>query len=218
MKRNPWPRSGRSAPPAGLVVLALCVAACLANPSTFRVFLGRRWHPCCRIFGPETDFSRSVSSPTSASRSRSSPGRLVLVHWFLSAHGRAWAGLVPAERAPVRLEPVPAVRGDRGVWGVFMRLRPGVRRRLRRGAALNGQEWYHDRFGTEGRLGCRLDPLVDRRPAGDAGGSSSASAWPSPAGAGPRTTRGSASRSIPTTSPSRPPSTWPAARTSRATS
>ena len=34
--------------------------------------------------------------------------------------------------------------------------------------APNGQEWYQDRFGVQGRLGGAVDVLVDRWPPGDA--------------------------------------------------
>ena len=74
---------------AGLVVLVLCVAACLVNPSTLSHLL-RRPDPVLQLFGPATDFitldQLSYFGKASASRLR----RLVLVHGFLPVDGRRW--------------------------------------------------------------------------------------------------------------------------------
>ena len=39
------------------------------------------------------------------------------------------------------------------LWGVFIGFGPEFAVVFAAVLALNGQEWYHDRFGTEGRLG-----------------------------------------------------------------
>ena len=71
---------------------------------------------------------------------------------------RPWSlrgiGFVRAQPAAVLARPVPDVRRgdiDRGGWPCCI---PGRSRLLSLAVlALNGQEWYHDTIGTEGRLG-----------------------------------------------------------------
>ena len=53
------------------------------------------------------------------------------------------------------------------LWGVMMRYSAEFAIVFAAVMALNGQEWYQARFGTEGRLGRGCGALVDRRPPGD---------------------------------------------------
>ena len=143
---------------------------------------------------------------------------LVLVDGVLSLDGRRGPGVVPVERPPVRLEPLPAVRGHRGLLGRLHPVRTRVRHRLRRGPRPQRPGVVSRSVRRPRAAGRGLDHLVDRGPAGDARRPLLLRARSaSPAGGRPRTTRGSASATTPTSSPSRPPSTCPGARTSRGT-
>jgi hypothetical protein len=145
-----------------LGALGLSAAACLANPSTYKVFaagFGPIVDPLLRLFGRgsglmTTDqlgffdresqaFLNRTSGPTAASDlvalylvavllvlvsfalnwKRFSPARFLL----FAAMAVMWAG-------GIALNPVFAV-----VFAVVL--------------TLNGQEWYHDTVGTQGRLG-----------------------------------------------------------------
>ena len=50
------------------------------------------------------------------------------------------------------------------LWGAYIRFGSSSPSSSPPPWCLNGQEWYHDRFGTEGRLGRGWAALVDRRP------------------------------------------------------
>ncbi len=55
------------------------------------------------------------------------------------------------------------------LWGCLVRYSTEFALVLAPIVALNGQEWFQGRFGTPRPAGRRLDVLVHRRPAGDAG-------------------------------------------------
>ena len=73
--------------------------------------------------------------------------------FFLNIQRFSWARFLPFAVMSV-------------IWGIFMNANPMFAVVFAAVVAPNGQEWYHDRFGTEGRLGRVLDALVDGGPTG----------------------------------------------------
>ena len=150
--------------PIGLVVLAACGLACLANPSIGRVYIAG--------FGPLADVFRPMPGALTQ-------GELTLLPFGeRGAESRAFFG----EAAVPRLIGFYAMllflglgsfllnreRFDLGRFLMFLaaallaallwRLQDVLALTLAVSLALNGQEWFQDRFGTEGRmaLGWRL--------------------------------------------------------------
>ncbi len=137
----------------GLVVLAVCVAACLANPSTYRVFL-TAMAPLLSVFGPQTETIRlgEISYFGKQIQKLQSDwywytGFYVLMvaiglgSFLLNARRFAWSRFLPF-----------AVMA--ALWAIFIGFRQEFAVVFAAVTAINGQEWYHDRFGTQGRLGC----------------------------------------------------------------
>jgi tetratricopeptide (TPR) repeat protein len=148
------PAGSRTVRPAtGLVVLALCVAVCLANPSTYRVFLAAM-APVLSLFGPAVEvFKFGEISYFGKQIQKQFPNdwywftiyylimvALALGSFLLNARRFAWSRFLPFALIAV-------------FWGVFMGFRQEYAVVFAAVTALNGQEWYQDRFGTEGRLG-----------------------------------------------------------------
>lgn len=145
--------NGGSGLAVGFLVLGVSVAACLANPSTYRVFVAAL-SPVLQFFGPKTDLIR----PGEFSYFGKQIQQLYRVDWYwftvfyllMVTLGLA-TFLVNARRFTwSRFLPFAAISA---IWGVFMGFRQEYAVVFAAVAALNGQEWYHDRFGTEGRLG-----------------------------------------------------------------
>jgi hypothetical protein len=142
----------RTAVRTGLIVLAACAAICLANPSFYKVYPAavgsilpiRAWAP-----GPLTELDTSIFSPLIAGKPTEDDGSILL---FGVLAGIGYLSFILNARRfslPRFLIYTAAV--------VFWAL---VRRYVLEFApvfavvmVLNGQEWYQDRFGTEGRLG-----------------------------------------------------------------
>jgi tetratricopeptide (TPR) repeat protein len=138
---------------AGLMVLAGCIAACLANPSTYRVFFAVV-SPFLRLFGPKGDFiTADQLSYFGEGIRQQAPNdwywmtvyylvivALGLASFLMNARRFAWSRFLPFAVAAV-------------CWGIFIRFRPEFAIVIAVTLALNGQEWYQDRFGTQGRLG-----------------------------------------------------------------
>jgi tetratricopeptide (TPR) repeat protein len=138
---------------AGFVVLALSIGACLANPSTFRAFQAAL-SPVLQLFGPESELIR----PGEFSYFGKQIQKLYRVDWYwftvfyllmvtlglgsflLNARRFTWSRFLPFAALAV-------------LWGIFMGYRQEFAVLFAAVVALNGQEWYHDRFGTRGRLG-----------------------------------------------------------------
>jgi tetratricopeptide (TPR) repeat protein len=137
----------------GIVILLLSIAACLANPSTYRVFFAGA-SPFVQLFGPESELIR----PDQISYFGKQIQKLYKGdwHWFtvfylvmvtlglgsflLNARRFAWSRFLPFAVAAA-------------MWGTFMGFRQEYSVVFATALALNGQEWYHDRFGTRGRMG-----------------------------------------------------------------
>jgi tetratricopeptide (TPR) repeat protein len=141
------------APTAGLAVLGLCAAVCLANPSTFRIFAAVLT-PVFQLFGPETDFvtvdqlsyfGKGIRQQAPADWYWWTVSYLLMVaaglaSFLLNAQRFAWSRFLPFAVASV-------------CWGVFIRFGPEFAIVFATVLSLNGQEWYQDRFGVRGRLG-----------------------------------------------------------------
>ena len=137
----------------GLVVLVLCVAVCLANPSTYRVF-PTSMASLLSLFGPRTEVFRfSEISYFGKQIQKQFPndwywftGFYVLMvsiglsSFLLNARRFAWSRFLPFAAIAV-------------LWAILMGYRQEYAIVFAAVTAINGQEWYHDRFGTQGRLG-----------------------------------------------------------------
>jgi tetratricopeptide (TPR) repeat protein len=138
---------------AGLVVLALSIAACLANPSTYRVFLAGA-SPILQLFGPESElirpgeisyFGKQIQKLYESDWHWFTVFYLVMVtlglaSFLLNARRFAWSRFLPFAVAAT-------------MWGGFMGFRQEYSVVFATVLTLNGQEWYHDRFGVRGRPG-----------------------------------------------------------------
>jgi hypothetical protein len=140
------------------VVALLSVAACFANPSTF--------DGVALAFAPYVQAARRlVGQPTTVltsdalgffdaqSQSAFGPGLarlymafyLVVVWSGLLSFALNWRRFAPARFAAYVVAAV--------LWATLVRLAPFFGLVWAATLTLNGQEWYQDRFGTEGRLG-----------------------------------------------------------------
>ena len=137
----------------GLVVLAVCVAVCLANPSTYRVFL-TAMAPLLSILGPQTEtfrFSEISYFGKQIQKQFQSDWywftgfyvlmvAIGLISFLLNARRFAWSRFLPFAVIAV-------------LWAILMGFRQEYAVVFAAVTAINGQEWYQDRFGTQGRLG-----------------------------------------------------------------
>jgi tetratricopeptide (TPR) repeat protein len=137
----------------GFAILAIAIAACLANPSTHHALIAAL-APVRQLFGPESELIR----PGEFSYFGKQIQKLYRLDWYwftvfyllmvtlglgsflLNARRFTWSRFLPFA--------VMAV-----LWGVFMGYRQEYAVLFAAIMALNGQEWYHDRFGPQGRLG-----------------------------------------------------------------
>ncbi len=138
---------------SGLIVLGLCVAVCFANPSTYRVF-EPAVRPFLSFFGSPTEMFKLGEMSYFGKHLQKQFGSgwyvfpayysilvgLGLCSFLLNARRFAWSRFLPFVVLSV-------------IWGLFMGFRQEFSVVFATVLALNGQEWYHDRFGTEGRLG-----------------------------------------------------------------
>ncbi|MGZ3414110.1 MAG: tetratricopeptide repeat protein, partial [Isosphaeraceae bacterium] len=138
---------------AGLLVLVICVAVCFANPSTYRVF-PTSIAPLLSPFGPRTEtFRFSEISYFGKQIQKQFPNdwywftgfyvfmvAIGLSSFLLNARRFAWSRFLPFAVIAV-------------FWAIFMGYRQEYAIVFAAVTAINGQEWYHDRFGTQGRLG-----------------------------------------------------------------
>jgi tetratricopeptide (TPR) repeat protein len=148
------PRRGRWASPAtAFIVLALCAVGCLANPYTYRAYQSAIYpyvqltEPAGKIttidllsfFGP---WIREHSGPDWYLL----PAFFILIvaiglaSFFVNARRFSWGRFLPYLVISV-------------LWGVFMSTSAIFAVVFAAVVGANGQEWYHDRVGTEGRMG-----------------------------------------------------------------
>jgi tetratricopeptide (TPR) repeat protein len=137
----------------GFIVLALSALACLANPFTYRSYQSAL-EPYLSLLQPSgtvttTDhlsfFGKGLRDSMSGFAWYFQLYYLVLVavgiaSFLVNARRFAWSRFLPYA--------VMAV-----VWGLLMRSDLQFGMILATVLALNGQEWYLDRFGTEGKMG-----------------------------------------------------------------
>ena len=146
----------RSSLPAALAVLAACAAACLVNPSVFQVyraaadpFLGalpagdRRAHARpALVLRP--------GHPRASQAGRRLAARCWRYYLVVVAVG---LGSFYLNRRRFSLGRFLVYAAAAVLWGVLKRYGPEFAVVFAATLALNGQEWYHDRFGTAGRVG-----------------------------------------------------------------
>lgn len=137
----------------GFVVLAVCLAASFANPSTFRIFPAVLT-PVFQLFGPESDvLTADQLSYFGKGIRQQAPNEwywwtvsyllmvaLGLASFLVNARRFAWSRFLPFALMAV-------------CWGAFIRLGPEFAIVFAAAVGINGQEWYLDRFGVRGRLG-----------------------------------------------------------------
>jgi tetratricopeptide (TPR) repeat protein len=144
-RKGRGPATERTVTPGrALAVLAACALACLVNPSFYRVYpVSLTTFAGARLF-----------SPLAAINGRTSEAGipLAMTLMYLTSVGLGLAGFVLNRR---RFSPgrflvflVSAV-----LWGLYAPYRDEFALAFAATLTLNGQEWYLDRFGTEGRLG-----------------------------------------------------------------
>lgn len=147
---RPAPGFGR-----GLAVLAVCAAVCLVNPSVHRVF-SAAFTPFLTHFQPKTDARTleqlSFFSPSLREDVRAGGAWRGLVGFYLIAVGVGLFSFVLNRRrfalGRFLMFALAAV-----LWGYLIRYSGEFAVVFAVTLALNGQEWYHDRCGTQGRLG-----------------------------------------------------------------
>ncbi len=137
----------------GFVVLPLCLAVCLANPSTYRAFPAAV-ASLLSFLGPKSEaFRLSELSYFGQQIHKQFPDdwywftgfymfmvALGLASFLLNARRFAWSRFLPF--AVISL-----------LWAILLGYRQEFAIVFAAVAAINGQEWYQGRFGTQGRLG-----------------------------------------------------------------
>ncbi len=141
----------RSALRAGLIVFGACAAVCLVNPSFHKVYaaaLGSilpipAWSP-----GPLTELDQSMFTPFI--KGNASDDGSILLFGLLAGAGYLSFILNSRRFSPPRLllYTVAVL-----FWALVRRYVLEFAPVLAAVLMLNGQEWYQDRFGTEGHLG-----------------------------------------------------------------
>jgi tetratricopeptide (TPR) repeat protein len=135
-----------------LIVLACSAVACLVNPYTYRVYLAAL-SPFSHWFQPAgtittvdqlSFFSRALGQQIGPDwymlpAYYSVVVALGLASFVLNLRRFAWSRFLMFATMAV-------------LWGLLMHLNAAFAVVLAAVVAPNGQEWYHDRFGTEGRI------------------------------------------------------------------
>ncbi|HMB04654.1 MAG TPA: hypothetical protein VKP69_13050, partial [Isosphaeraceae bacterium] len=141
--------------PRGLVILGACAAVVLINPSTFRAFAAAS-SPLITLFRPSggvvtvEQLSFFGKGLRQVSQAGSAWVHLMLYYLIIVGTGLGSFLLNRRRFSPGRFltYAIAAV-----LWGALIRFGPEFALIFAATLALNGQEWYHDRFGTVGRLG-----------------------------------------------------------------
>jgi len=140
-------------PGRGLIVLAASAAACLINPSLFRVYPAAIGSVLPGL-GPSPGLLMNDQISYFGQLARKISGLRMdeLRLYYATVVGVGIVSFVVNRRRlswPRLLAFVVAAL----FWAVALRSLSGFAIVFAATLALNGQEWYHDRFGTEGRLG-----------------------------------------------------------------
>ncbi len=147
------PESMPPSPATALLILAICAVACLVNPFTYHAYTDAI-SPYLQLFEP----ARKITVVEMLSffgpwiRENAGPewyllpafyAMVVLVglaSFFLNSRRFSWARFLPFAVMSV-------------IWGIFMNTNAMFAVVFAAVVGPNGQEWYHDQIGTEGRLG-----------------------------------------------------------------
>jgi tetratricopeptide (TPR) repeat protein len=151
------PRSGEEAGglglPTALGVLAASALACLANPATFHVYRAGL-DPLLSVFRPATDVvtidQLSYFGPGIKLEAPDGYPALRAYYVLLVALG---LGSFLLNRRRFSLGRFLVFALVAALWAVLIRFATEFAVVWAATMALNGQEWYQDSFGTEGRLG-----------------------------------------------------------------
>ena len=141
--------------PAGLAVWTACAVACLVNPSFYRVYPAAL-EPIAQLFRPSAGvptydqlsyFGKAIWGDELG---KGLGGHLVAYYLLFVGLGLGSFVLNRRHFSPSRflMFAVAAV-----LWGALIRFSAAFAVVFAATVTLNGQEWYHDRFGTRGRLG-----------------------------------------------------------------
>jgi tetratricopeptide (TPR) repeat protein len=136
-----------------LIILALSAAACLLNPFTYRAYQAAIY-PYLQLFAPAGKVTTvdllSFFGPWLRQHGGSDwfwlpTFYLVVValglgSFLLNANRFSWSRFLPFALLSV-------------IWGIFMQANPMFAVVFAAVVGINGQEWFQERFGTEGRLG-----------------------------------------------------------------
>ena len=142
-----------SRPPSvrtGFVVLGLSAAACLVNPWTYHAYVAAV-RPFVQMFHPTEGFQMVDLLSFFGSTIGGDDWYLLPVYFLVLVVlgiGSFWINL--ARFSWSRFLPFAAISI---LWGIMMRFSADFAIVFAAVLALNGQEWYQARFGTEGRLG-----------------------------------------------------------------
>lgn len=152
-------RPGEDADPLsigrGLAVLGACAAVCLANPSFYRIFPAAM-EPLLSFFRPTggvlthdqlSFFGSRIRRPDQAGA-----GWVYLAAYYVIVVGLGLASFL-LNRMRFSLGRFLIFALTASLWALYIRFGSEFAIVFVAVVALNGQEWYHDRFGTEGRLG-----------------------------------------------------------------
>lgn len=140
-------------PATGLLILAICAAACLVNPFTYNAYTDAI-SPYLQLFEPATKITilGSISFFGPWIRQNTGPEWYLiptffvmvmlvgLASFFFNSQRFSWARFLPFAVVSV-------------MWGTFMNSNLMFAVVFAAVVGPNGQEWYHDQVGTEGRLG-----------------------------------------------------------------
>ena len=141
--------------PMAFVVLAACAAACLVNPSIFGVYTAAM-EPFLGFVVKQGETPKLDQLSLFSPRLRDTPERMAewkvqfAFYVILVALG---LGSFFLNRARFSLSRFLVFVLSAGLWAMLIRFVPEFSVILAATLALNGQEWYQDSFGSEGRLG-----------------------------------------------------------------
>ena len=140
-------------PATALIIMAICAVACLVNPFTYHAYVDA-FAPYVQLFEPATKITMvdllSFFGPWIRQNAGPDwyllPAFYVIVvlvgvaSFFLNSRRFSWARFLPFAVISV-------------IWGIFMNTNAMFAVVFAAVVGPNGQEWYHDQIGTEGRLG-----------------------------------------------------------------
>jgi tetratricopeptide (TPR) repeat protein len=150
------PGAAKRKPPraaTALVIAAICALVCLVNPSTYHAY-ETAIYPYTQLFQPAGKITTAelLSFFGPWVREHAGPQWYLLPVFYVIMVAIALASFAVNTRRFLwsRFLPFALISV---IWGIFMQVNPFVAIIFAAVVGPNGQEWYLDRFGTEGRLG-----------------------------------------------------------------